>query len=93
MVRKLYLLIAVLYPMAAAGVFALAIRTDNLMIFRPAWATMWLVIVPGLLILATIGLAFTGRAPGRVWRLALIAWIALVTYGHKELIGIAAAGV
>lgn len=93
MIKKLNILIAVLYPIAVIAGFALTIRIDNFAIFDPAYSTLALVIVPGLLVLLTIGLAFTGRAPGRLWRLALIAWIALVTYGHHKLIVIAASGV
>lgn len=93
MVRNLYILIAVLYPVAAAAAFAYMIGADNFAIFRQPYNLTWMVFVPGALVLLTIGLAFTGRAPGRLWRLAMIGWIALVTYGHHGMIGIAASGV
>ena len=84
MVRALNALIAALWPLAVIVGFT---------IFDNTYQTIWLIILPGLLILLTIGLAFTGRAPGRLWRLALIVWIGLVTWGHWKLIGIAAASV
>lgn len=93
MVRSLYILIAVLYPVAAVAAFAFTVRTDNFAIFDTAYQAPWLLFIPAALILATIGLAFTGRALGRLWRLALIAWIALVTWGHDSLIRIAAGSV
>lgn len=93
MIKKLNILIAILYPVAVIAGFVLTIRIDNFAIFDPTYATLALVILPGLLILLVIGLAFTGRAPGRLWRVALIAWIVFVTYGHQKLIEIAASGV
>ena len=92
-VRNIYILIAVLYPVAAVAAFAYTIGADNFAIFRQPYNITWFVFVPGGLILLTIGLAFTGRAPGRLWRLAMIVWIGLVTWGHNALIGIAASGV
>ena len=93
MVRKLNILIAVLYPVAVIAVFFLTTQADPFAVFDPLYTAIWLLLVPGLLILLTIGLAFTGKAPGHLWRLTLIAWIALVSYGHYSMIGSASAGI
>jgi hypothetical protein len=92
-VRNIYILIAVLYPVAVMAAFAYMIGADSFAIFKQPYTITWFVFVPGALILLTIGLAFTGRAPGRLWRLALIVWIGLVTWSHNALIGIVASGV
>jgi hypothetical protein len=93
LVRKLNILIAVLYPVAVIAVFFLTMRSDQFAVFEPLYSAIWLLLVPGILILLTIGLAFTGKAPGHRWRLALIFWIALVTFGHYSMIGSASAGI
>lgn len=93
MVRKINILIAVLYPVAVIAVFFLTMRADLFAVFDPLYMAVWLLLVPGILILLTIGLAFTGKAPGHLWRLALIVWIALVTFGHYSMIGNASAGI
>jgi hypothetical protein len=92
-VRKINILIAVLYPLLAVAVFFLTVRNDPFGVFGQNYKTIWLLMIPGILILVTIGLAFTGKAPRHSLRLTLIAWIAIVTYGHYVLIDIAAAGV
>lgn len=86
MVRKFYILIAALYPVVAIAGFVLTLRADRFAIFDPSYLLVWQVLVPGALILLTIGLALTGRAPRRLWRLTLIVWIGLVTWGHVAMI-------
>lgn len=93
MVRKINVLIAALYPAVVIAVFVLTIRSDLIAVLDPLYLAIWLLMVPGLLILLTIGLAFTGKAPGHRWRLALILWISVVTFGHYSMIGSATAGI
>lgn len=93
MARRLALLIALLYPVAAIGVFAATIRTDNFAIFREGYQFAWLLLVPALLILLTISLAFMKNAPSRRIRYGMMVWIGVVTWAHYTIIGIAAASV
>lgn len=93
MVRRFYPAAAALYPIVVLIVFALTVRKDPFAIFEPGYSMVWLVFVPGVLILLTIGLAYTGQAPGRFWRLALVLWIVAVSFGHRTLIALAASGV
>ncbi len=93
MARKLALLIVVLYPVSVLVSFFMMLRIDAFALFGDRYQFPWLLLVPGVLILLTIGLAFMQNAPRRWMRFSMMVWIGVVTWGHHSLIEIAASGV
>lgn len=92
--RRVYGAIWFLWPLASIAAFAITIRIDEFAIFGSSYRAIWIFLLPAALILLAIGLAaFTGKAPRRAWRYALLLWIPAVAYGHRMLIAVAAASV